>query len=94
MPLALGHRQAIEMGPDAAFEHRVTVYAQVMWRDRSSDIWTVALNESDSLGRGDVFEHGLKRWEVGDYLREHALDENRLAIEDINGEVSDLPVDQ
>ena len=64
MAFPLGHRQAVEIGPQAAAEHGVAVDVQVVGRDRGRQVGSSAAHEVGGLGGGDVFEHHLQPWMV------------------------------
>ena len=94
VPLALGHRQAISVRAEPAVEHRVAVDDEMVRRDRRGDVRPGAFDEGHRLGGGDMLEDDLQRREVADQPGEHALDEHRLAVEDVDLRIGDLAMDQ
>ena len=94
MPFPFGDRQAVEVRPQAPLEEGVAVDVQVMRGDRRRQVVRSGGNEVRRVGGGDVLEHHLQArmaLEQGDEL---LLDEDRLAIKDVDGWIGDLAVDQ
>src|SRR6185437_16866987 len=81
--LALDHREAIVMRPETAGEERVAIEQQVVRRDRRADVRTCALDEAHRLACRGVLDHHLEPGEAREERRQHALEERRLAIEDV-----------
>ena len=90
----LGHRQTVEMRADPALEHGVAVEVEVVRRDRRGDIRPGGLDEGHGIGGGDVLEHHLQGREIGDDPGQDAVDEHRLAVEDVDMGVRHLAMDQ
>src|SRR6185437_12561240 len=59
--LALGHRQAIHVRPEAAGEERIAVDHQMMRGDGGGQVAPGASDEIGGLPGGDVLEHDLQR---------------------------------
>ena len=51
-------------------------------------------DEIGGLGGGDMLEHDLQRGEIAHQRGEHALDEHRLAVEDVDLAVGHFAMDQ
>ena len=62
--------------------------------DRGGQRSPVRATYCDGVARGDVFEHDLQLGEVAPQRHQLALDENRLAIEDVDVRIGDLAVQQ
>ena len=60
MMFALGHRQAIEMRPQAALENRGAIDHQMMRRDRSGHARGVRPDDRSRLLRSDVLDDDLQ----------------------------------
>jgi len=93
VPLALGNRQAVVMGVDAAGQDVVAVDDEVVDGNAGSDIVTGAKNEVYSVACCDMFKCHAK---LGKPLAEggkRALDERGLAVEDVDLGVGHLAVD-
>ena len=90
--LALEHRQAVMMRPDAAFEHRIAIQQQVLRRDRRGDARARALHELRGRARRDVLEHDLQVRHAFDDAAQHAVDEGVLAVEHVDAALGDFAV--
>ena len=64
--LALEHRQAVVVRPDAALEDRIAIQQQVLRRDRRADAAARALDELHGFARRDVLEHDAQAREALD----------------------------
>ena len=93
MLLALGDRQAISVGPEAAGENCVAVDDQMLRSDGRGDVLARALDEVGRVGGRDMLEHDFEPGEVADDARQHAFDEHRLAVEHVDVRVGHLAVD-
>ena len=56
----LGHRQAVEVRPQAAGKHGVAVDVQVVGRDRGSQVGRARAHKIDRIDGGDVLQHHLQ----------------------------------
>ena len=81
---ALGHWQAIEMGPDAAGQHVVAVNAQMVGGDGGGDILAAGPHELHRVGCRDVLQHDP---EIGKPVHggaEDPLQEHPLPVENVD----------
>ncbi len=92
--LALGDGQAIGVRANAADQHGVAIDVEVLRGDRRGDVGGGARDELRRLCGGDMFKDDLELGEGADERFQRALDEHRLAVEDIDVMVGDLAVDQ
>src|SRR5579864_3138317 len=92
--LALGNRQAVEMGTNAALEDGVSVDDQMMRGDRRREVFFGFADIGGGLFRSDVLEHDAQIGKPSAQRLEGMLDEHRLAIEDIDFRIGCLTVDQ
>ncbi|MPL73085.1 hypothetical protein SDC9_18878 [bioreactor metagenome] len=90
MALALGDRQAIVMRLDPAHQDVVAVDDQVMRGDRRAEVFALAAHIVHTILGGDVLHHHPQPRGGAAHRVEHALDEHRLAVEDVDGRVGDL----
>ncbi|PAV69341.1 hypothetical protein WR25_22858 [Diploscapter pachys] len=82
------------MGPQTAIEHRVAVDQDMLRRDRRRDRMIDLTDEGSRFRGRDMLQHDLQRRIVADQRHQYALDEYRLAIEDIDRLVRHLAMDQ
>lgn len=94
MRLSFDDRQAIEMGPDTAVEHSVTIDRHMVRRDGGSQIRAAGLHECNSVGGRDVFKNHLEGRKVGNQLCKCAFDEDGLPVKNIDIAVRDLAMQQ
>ncbi|CAM2144453.1 hypothetical protein PT2222_160049 [Paraburkholderia tropica] len=87
MRLALEDRQTVIVRTDAALENRVAVVEQMVRRDRRAEQagrGVIGADVIDGVLRRDVLEHHLQAREVAAQRRHHAVDEDLLAIEQVD----------
>ena len=94
MLLALEHRQAVVVRPHAAQEDGVAVEQQVVRGDRRRQVLVARGHVLRRLARGDVLEHDLQPGEVAPQRLQHAVDEHRLAVEQVDVGIGDLAMHQ
>ena len=82
------------MRAHAAFKHGVAVDGQVVRRDGGGDVGAGIAHEIHRILGGDMFEHDLQRREIGDDAIQDAIDEHRLAVEDVDCVIGHLAVDE
>ena len=92
--LALGDGQAISVRADAALEDRIAIEHHVVRRDGGGDRRAGALDEGDRLSRRDMFEDDLQRREIAGEGSERPLDKDGLAVENVDGGIGHLAVDE
>jgi len=86
--------QAVKVRPKAALEQGVAVDVQVVGGDRGGQRCRALRHELRRIGGGDVLEHHLQARVALQQWLQMALDEHRLAIEDVHRRVGHLAVDQ
>ena len=93
--LALGDRQAVSVGPKPAGEQGVAVDHQMLRRDRRRDSGRRGVRRSRAASCGrDMLEHDLAAAGKSlDQRAEDAVDEHRLAVEDVDVGIGDFAVD-
>ena len=70
------------MGTQAAGEHRIAIDHEMMRRDRRRQPSRAAgQDEIDRIYRRNVLEHDLEFWMAPSQRIQHAVDEDRFAIE-------------
>lgn len=84
IPFALEHGQAVVVRAEAAVEQRVAIQQQVLRRDGGGDARARALHELGRGARRDVLEHHLEARHALDDAAQHAVDEDVLAVEDVD----------
>src|SRR6516164_962912 len=84
MFLALEHRHAIKMRPNAAGEQSVARVEKMLRRDRRADLGRCGRNEVDCFAGRHVLEYDRERRKVAHDARERSLDEYTLAVEDVD----------
>jgi len=94
VPLALQHRQAVEVRPDAPREQRVAAEQQMVSRDRRRDARRRRAHELDRFARGGVLQHHAQPREAGNQRRQDLLDEHALPVEHVDFRVGDFAVHQ
>ena len=82
--LALRHGQTIHMRAYPPDQNVVAIDVEVLRRDRRSDIGARAFDETHRLHGSDVFEDHLQLRQPVHQRLEHAVDEDRLPVEDID----------
>ncbi|MCY1274369.1 hypothetical protein D9M70_229910 [compost metagenome] len=82
------------MRADAAGEDRIAVVQQVVSGDGRTDRAAGFLHVLRGVPGGDVLEHHFQLRHVAAQRRHHLLDEDGLAVEDIDGGVGHLAVHQ
>ena len=92
--LALGDRQAVVVRPDAAREDVVAVDDEVVRRDRGRDVGAARADVVGAFAGRDVLHHDAEAGDVAADRVQHAVDEHGLAVEDVDGGVGDLAVDE
>jgi hypothetical protein len=91
----LEHRQAVVVRAQAASEQRIAVEQQVVRGDGGRG--GALIGRGHVVGRvlrGDVLEHHLQFRKVAPQRLHHALDEHRLAVEDVDLGVGHLAMHQ
>lgn len=94
MDVALEDRQAIEVRANPADQHVVTVVQQVVCSDGGADLGRSLLDELHGIGGSDVLEHHLEGREALDHSPHVFIDEDLLAIEDIDITMGHFAMDQ
>ena len=94
MDLALEDRRAVVVRIDAALEQRVAIEQQVMGGDRGRGPVCGLADEVDRVARGDVFEDHAQAGKTLTQGQQIALDEDALAVEDVDRRVGDLAMQQ
>ena len=92
--LALEDGRAVVVRADAALEQRVAVEQQVVRRDRGCHVGRCVTHEVHRVAGGDVFQHHAQLWEPFAQRQQVALDEHALAIEDVDGRIGHLAMQQ
>jgi len=72
------------MRTDATDQNVVAIDVEVLRRDRRSDIGARAFDEAHRLHGSNVFEDHLQLRQPVHQRLEHAVDEDRLPVEDID----------
>ena len=92
--LALEHRQAVVVRAQAAGEDGVAVVEQMVRGDRGGHVRAGLGDILRRVAGGDVLEDDLQLGEGIAQRLHHLLDEASLAVEDIDGRIGHLAVDQ
>src|SRR5207248_7614917 len=72
---------------------RVAVDVQMLRGDRRGDVRAALGDEAGSFGGGDMLEHDLQCGEEFDDAAQQPVDENRLAVKNVDLWIGDLAVD-
>ncbi len=94
MLLALQHRQAVVVRPDAAREHRAAIVEQVVRGDRGGDPGTACQDEFHRFAGGRVLDHDPQPREAARDAGEHRFEEHALAVENVHAGRRDFAVDE
>ena len=94
MGFALQHRRAVVVRPDAALEQRIAIEQQVMRGDGGGHVGRRGADEIDGVAGGDVFQHHAQGRKFFTQRQQVTLDEDALAIEDVDRRIGDLAVHQ
>ena len=82
------------MRSHAACEHGVAVVEQVMRREGGGDAVRGTQHKIHGVSCGDMFKHDLESREAFHQRREHRIDEDFFAIENIHCAVRDFTMHQ
>mmetsp|Transcript_36256 Transcript_36256/g.76180 ORF Transcript_36256/g.76180 Transcript_36256/m.76180 type:complete len:315 (-) Transcript_36256:18-962(-) len=93
MALAFQYGEAVEVWFDPADEQCVTVVEDVMAGDARLDVGRSAQDVVHRLLRRNVLHDYFQIWHFGHERLYDLVDEDRLAIEDVDGRSADLRVD-
>ena len=94
MLLALGDGQAIGVRAQPAGEQRVAIDGDVLRRDGRGDVRPRARHEQRRLLGRDMLQHDPQLRIIVQQRAQDAVDEHRLAVEDIDVGIGDLAMNQ